>query len=205
MQFAGEYIDSNGLYNLRARQYDVVDGRFLNRDPIHYADGYGALSPYGYARNRPAVLTDPSGMCSKPGVPSREGPTRALLAASGNSVAELPPCGDFAAWAAGGQRAIDDPFVHATFHLSGSLDKPITSYKLHLSVQNWAFASVSQRTGYIGPGFAGTSISLDIPVLELIVDPALEYILDFTGRARGRDICREHVRAFAEVVARPVP
>jgi RHS repeat-associated protein len=61
MQFAGEYLDATGLYNLRARQYDSTTGRFLSIDPV---EQQGALrdSSYAYAADRPTILIDPSGM-----------------------------------------------------------------------------------------------------------------------------------------------
>lgn len=64
MQFAGELLDSSsGLYDLRARQYDPSDGRFLTVDPMPTADGTSALSTYGYVGDSPTMQVDPSGLC----------------------------------------------------------------------------------------------------------------------------------------------
>ena len=57
--FAGARRESNsGLVYLRNRWYDPNVGRFLSRDPIGFQGGWNL---YGYARNRPTVLRDPSG------------------------------------------------------------------------------------------------------------------------------------------------
>lgn len=62
MQFTGELFDSaSSLYNLRARQYDVTDGRFLSQDPIPAATGAGLSSLYAYTADRPTTSVDPSG------------------------------------------------------------------------------------------------------------------------------------------------
>jgi RHS repeat-associated protein len=65
MRFAGEMLDTNsGLYHLRARQYDPADGRLLATDPLAPSATDPSISTYHYAKNRPAVLIDPSGMGS---------------------------------------------------------------------------------------------------------------------------------------------
>lgn len=48
------------MHYYRARQYDQTHGRFLSRDPVAQANW---TSLYGYALNRPALLTDPTGEC----------------------------------------------------------------------------------------------------------------------------------------------
>jgi len=63
MKFAGELLDSTGLYHLRARQYDPTIGRMLTLDPAGSAtDTSPALSSYVYADDRPTTAVDPSGM-----------------------------------------------------------------------------------------------------------------------------------------------
>lgn len=61
LRFTGEYLDSTGLYNLRARQYDPASGRFLETDP----DPAGSTAPYestyDYASEDPIDNFDPSG------------------------------------------------------------------------------------------------------------------------------------------------
>jgi RHS repeat-associated protein len=60
MQFAGELADpSNGLYDLRARQYDTGIGRFLSQDPSG-TPGQTA-DTYAYADDNPSTNIDPSG------------------------------------------------------------------------------------------------------------------------------------------------
>jgi RHS repeat-associated protein len=61
--FDGQRLDSAlRLYDLRARLYDPVAGRFTTRDPF---DGIvfdpGSLHPYTYAHNDPVNNSDPSG------------------------------------------------------------------------------------------------------------------------------------------------
>jgi RHS repeat-associated protein len=61
-QFDGEETDISELIFLRARYYDPLTGRFISTDPISgdIMDTQ-AVNQYGYARNNPARLTDPSG------------------------------------------------------------------------------------------------------------------------------------------------
>jgi RHS repeat-associated protein len=64
--FTGRQFDEEtGLYFYRARSYDPIKGRFLQRDPIEYVT---SMNLYEYARSAPTVFTDPSGMvcCSGP-------------------------------------------------------------------------------------------------------------------------------------------
>jgi RHS repeat-associated protein len=62
--FTGEQTDPTGLVHLRARAYDPILGRFLNRDPW---PGIAALpvslNRYTYVANNPVRHTDPAGMC----------------------------------------------------------------------------------------------------------------------------------------------
>jgi RHS repeat-associated protein len=66
MQFAGEYNDPIGLYNLRARQYDPTIGRMLAADPVEVATGDPFGSSFAYVGNRPTVMVDPSGQTARP-------------------------------------------------------------------------------------------------------------------------------------------
>jgi RHS repeat-associated protein len=59
-RFTGEYLDSTGLYNLRAREYDPAAGRFTAVDPLPPQSAC-VQSSYVYAADEPTVLTDPSG------------------------------------------------------------------------------------------------------------------------------------------------
>lgn len=62
--FGGQLYDpSTGLYLIGLRAYDPMTGRFLQADPIRQ-DPIGTL--YTYARNRPFVFGDPTGMMVSP-------------------------------------------------------------------------------------------------------------------------------------------
>lgn len=62
--FGGQLYDpSTGLYLTGLRAYDPKTGRFLQPDPIRQ-DPIGTL--YTYARNRPMVFNDPSGLTAQP-------------------------------------------------------------------------------------------------------------------------------------------
>jgi RHS repeat-associated protein len=58
--YTGHTLDlSTGLYYYRARYYDAVLERFINRDPIGYS---GGLNLYEYVGDDPTTRTDPSGL-----------------------------------------------------------------------------------------------------------------------------------------------
>jgi RHS repeat-associated protein len=57
--FTSRQLDEEaGLYFYRARYYDPLKGRFLQRDPVRYADGQ---SLYEYVKDNPLNYTDPGG------------------------------------------------------------------------------------------------------------------------------------------------
>jgi RHS repeat-associated protein len=58
--FTGRELDEEtGIYFYRARFYDPVKGRFLQRDPAEYRSG---MNLYEYVRSRPTFFSDPSGL-----------------------------------------------------------------------------------------------------------------------------------------------
>jgi RHS repeat-associated protein len=60
-QYTGQmWLSDVGLYSYKARAYSPELGRFLQTDPIGYADG---LNWHAYAGNDPVNGTDPSGLC----------------------------------------------------------------------------------------------------------------------------------------------
>ncbi len=61
---ASQLIDSSGLYYMRARWYEPVNGRFLSHDPLSGdALSPATLNSFYYAAANPILLSDPSGMC----------------------------------------------------------------------------------------------------------------------------------------------
>jgi RHS repeat-associated protein len=70
-RFTGrEYDAESGLYYYRARMYAPRLGRFLQTDPIGYADG---INWYAYCGNNPVILLDPWGLCGT--ISAWEGPS----------------------------------------------------------------------------------------------------------------------------------
>lgn len=57
-----EYDNETGLYYLRARYYDPVNGRFISRDPIGQVDN---VDLYSYVGNRPDRFVDLMGLAKQ--------------------------------------------------------------------------------------------------------------------------------------------
>jgi RHS repeat-associated protein len=62
LRFDGQYRETWGHYNLRAREYEPASGRFFQRDPAASALSDPVVSSYVFANDSPTVLSDPSGM-----------------------------------------------------------------------------------------------------------------------------------------------
>ena len=67
-----EKIKDLGLewYDLKARGYESVLGRFHSVDPLPDAQGQEGLSTYQYGWNNPILLSDPNGDCPKCPIPT---------------------------------------------------------------------------------------------------------------------------------------
>src|SRR5262249_12004724 len=67
--FTGRRLDAEtNLYFYRARAYDAIEGRFLQRDPLDYTArlrGGAALRNYLYTQDAPVDFVDPLGLQRK--------------------------------------------------------------------------------------------------------------------------------------------
>jgi RHS repeat-associated protein len=54
-------MDTSGLYDMRAREYDPNTGRFLSQDPVAAAPADPYVADYVYANDNPVSRIDPSG------------------------------------------------------------------------------------------------------------------------------------------------
>jgi RHS repeat-associated protein len=62
--YAGyRYDTETSLYQVRNREYDPVQGRFLQRDPMGYAAG--TMNLYGYCGDNPITRSDPKGLAAE--------------------------------------------------------------------------------------------------------------------------------------------
>ncbi len=85
-----EYDVESGLYFYRARSYDSVNGRFLQRDPLHMVDG---ANLYAYCHSSPVSMYDPYGTDDTPKPEERspvEGPDGQDVPGTGSTPAPKP-------------------------------------------------------------------------------------------------------------------
>lgn len=94
MKFVGELSDPTGFYYLRARQYDPRNGRFDRPDPASTSAPDPYVSSYVYARNRPTVLIDPSGMTFEE-INDGQQAARAVTEETRNLQSRRPHCSTF--------------------------------------------------------------------------------------------------------------
>jgi len=82
MGFGGEYLDSTGLYDLRARTLSAQTGTFSEPDPSSSPVERPYVSSYVYVADRPTTMIDPSGRTLEP---SDQATAAVRVAATANS------------------------------------------------------------------------------------------------------------------------
>jgi RHS repeat-associated protein len=90
--FTGEQTDPTGLVYLRARMYDPLMGRFLQRDTVAKAGpGVSGWNRYAYAGGNPVRFADPTGHCRAPDPCAAVGALIVAGAAGAEKVSEEVP------------------------------------------------------------------------------------------------------------------
>lgn len=167
-KFTGEQADDgtgdSGYYYLRARHYDPAVGRFVGRDKIAFPQRYA------YANGNPALLVDPSGMCSLLGVQCGTTANRLTIAGAGVSlsaaicvVATLGGCAPFAlaaSWFAVGS-SVSVLGLHGVMAYQGEL--PNAREELAVDALSLAAGGVGLRLAkYAGVAWYANTLPLDL-------------------------------------------
>ncbi|MBD3331512.1 hypothetical protein GF356_01575, partial [candidate division GN15 bacterium] len=119
--FTGRRFDGDtGLYYYRARYYNPYIGRFLQTDPIGYADG---MNCYTYCYNNPTIHIDPSG-CIANGDPKKHDPNLRVVFYDGATYAS---------------NAADDEYFHYRFDLGDAGEMTRADYIVHIinTIGDW--------------------------------------------------------------------
>lgn len=113
-RFDGELLDADsGLYDLRARQYDSVSGRFLSLDPLPASGTHPYTARYAYANDSPAGWIDPSGLHREAVIDTSYADSTKLSPTLMGNPALAPPCSGEAAalYAAAASPAVKSAFL----------------------------------------------------------------------------------------------
>jgi len=136
--FTGRYYDDeSGLYYCRARMYSPALGRFLQTDPVGYAD---SMNLYQYCGNNPVNWIDPWGLCKEDAVTIDAQAWEEYLQGVYDDVQELSPVWYHVLWAIragyfdtelnGSNLYIDEKAKHALYYIE-PLDRYVYGWEIN--------------------------------------------------------------------------